>query len=87
MLRRCHFVGGGAILAGADRDDGAVSVSYVDADKANLTYPLVRDADEVLRQLKTLAKENDAYTEIVENYDDYPEELLWRWEMVSAVVF
>ena len=65
-----------AKITGANRDDGAVSVSYVDADKADLVYPQVREEDEVLRQLKTLAKEKDAYTEIVENYDDYPEELL-----------
>lgn len=74
-------------IAGADQkslkdwmagDAGAEDLrqTFVDVKDADLVSPKVRQGDEIYRALQELAGTDAGFEEILERYDDYPEEIL-----------
>ena len=50
--------------------------TFVDAGDANLIYPKAREGEELYGALSDLAETDGAFREILEDYEDYPEELI-----------
>lgn len=60
----------------AKAENGDTDAVYVDADKANLVYPQVKEGKELYNALQKLAESDSEYQEIMNHYDEYPQKLL-----------
>lgn len=84
LVAAAGLVRGIAKAGGKDRKDwlagdaGAEDLrqTFVDAKDADLVSPKARQGDEIYRALQELAGSDDGFEEILERYDEYPEELL-----------